>query len=93
MITTTATSSSIDPKPGKKRSIPANTLPNHSPDCVKSRVNHPMIDCSPHHLARVRREFGIANGKIHEIWQSRPTINLSADFFLSLSLERTPPGR
>jgi len=67
--------------------------PNNSPDCVISRVNHPMIEFSPHHLARVRREFGMAKGKGHEIWQSRPTINLLADLFLSLSLERTQPQR
>ena len=68
-------------------------LPNHSPNCVISRVNHPMIDFSPHHLARVRRECGMAKGKGHEIWQSRPTINLSMGFFHSLSLQRTRPGR
>ena len=65
---------------------------NNSPDCVISRVNHPMIDFSPHHLARVRRECGMAKGKGHEIWQSRPTINLSMGFFHSLSLEPTRPA-
>lgn len=65
--------------------------PNQSPDCVISQVNHPMIDFSPHHLARVRREFEMAKGKGPETWQSPPTINLSADLFLSLSLKLTTP--
>jgi len=35
----------------------------------------------------------MAKGKGHEIWQFRPTINLSTELFLSLSLQRTQPQR
>ena len=68
-------------------------LPNHSPDCVISRVNHPMIDFSPHHIARVRRKIGKATPRMCATWAFRPTINLRAGFFHSLSLERTRPAR